>query len=343
MAARAAVTAVIFCSALIASCGGSGDADLPQTCPECASEAGEEVGTEAGMEAGEGAALEAAADSLLPEADASTADQAIPEAGQEGSIGDGPASEAEASAPDALPEAAAEGSADATSEDAVAVEADAPDPDVSQPETGADAPVDTAQQDSPLEADVSAADAPGEAAIPEASTGIITGGPCLSGAPGQTAYRLTWIGSGSYPQLVYEVNGLPDKTDHAGVYGYNMGFTPQFVDPYLGDGGLLLDSSDFIDIELSTVGVSSIKSITLSIRGRSYNTTTSGSFGWQTFEGGGSAPYGLVSNSAPYEWYSVDMTGDISAGNDNVLLRIKAGPPSGSLVVNRLELCMQAE
>jgi hypothetical protein len=36
------------------------------------------------------------------------------------------------------------------------------------------------------------------------------------------------------------------------------------------------------------------------------------------------------------------MTTEIDAGDAGVLLRIKAGPSSGSLVVNRIELCMQA-
>ncbi len=175
--------------------------------------------------------------------------------------------------------------------------------------------------------------------------GIITGGPCSSGAAGATAYRIRWAGNGSgstaYP--VYEVNGLPDTSrDHTGAYGYSIGFTPTFVDPFLGDGGLQLDSSDFVDIELSTAGLSQIQSATLSIYGRSYNTTTSGSFNWQTFDGYNEAPTNLVSNGAPYQWYSADMTGEISPGDSGVLLRIKAGPSSNALVVNRIELCLQA-
>ncbi len=176
--------------------------------------------------------------------------------------------------------------------------------------------------------------------------GIITGGPCDSGAAGATAYRVRWAGNGSgstaYP--VYEVNGLPDTSrDHTGAYGYSIGFTPTFVDPFLGDGGLQLDSSDFVDIELSTAGLSQIQSATLSILGRSYNTTTSGSFNWQTFDGYNEAPANLVSNAPPYEWYSADMTTEISRGDNGVLIRIKAGPSSGSLVVNRIEICMQAQ
>lgn len=183
--------------------------------------------------------------------------------------------------------------------------------------------------------------------LPDAMpTGPITGGPCMSGAAGQTAYRVRWAGGGgasstAYP--VYEKNGLPDHSrDHVGAFGYQIGFTPRYEDVFLAQGGLVLDSSDFVDIELSTVGLASVQSITLSIYGRSFNTTTSGSFQWQTFEDVGAAPTNLVSNSAPYQWYSADATGMMSAGNGGVLLRIKAGPSSGVLVVNRIEICMQA-
>ncbi|HUH03896.1 MAG TPA: hypothetical protein VML75_17995 [Kofleriaceae bacterium] len=185
--------------------------------------------------------------------------------------------------------------------------------------------------------------APSPDAAPDAMVGIITGGPCLSGAPGATAYRVRWADGGGAAYPVYEVNGLPDTSrDHVGAYGYQIGFTPSYVDTFLAQGGLQLDSSSFVDIELSTAGVSQITTATLSIYGRSYNTTTSGSFNWQTFAGVGAAPTNLVSNSAPYEWYSADMTTEIDPGDDGVLLRIKAGPSSGSLVVNRIELCVQA-
>jgi hypothetical protein len=216
--------------------------------------------------------------------------------------------------------------------------------------------LDAATLDAASSADASGADASGgdpvDAAAPgpvdagggspDADPGIITGGPCLSGAPGATAYRIRWADAGGTAYVVYEVNGLPDPSDHAGAYGYQIGFTPAFVDPYLGEGGLLLDSNDFVDLELSTAGVGQIASATLSIYGRSYNTTTSGSFSWQTFSGIGAAPTDLVSNVAPYAWYSADMTTEIDPGDDGILIRIEAGPSSGVLVVNRIEICMQA-
>ena len=88
--------------------------------------------------------------------------------------------------------------------------------------------------------------------------GVITGGPCVSGAAGATAYRIRWTNGGGTATVAYEVNGLPDKTpDHTGAYGYQIGFTPSYVDPYLAQGGLQLDGSDFVDIDLSTEGVTS--------------------------------------------------------------------------------------
>jgi hypothetical protein len=178
-----------------------------------------------------------------------------------------------------------------------------------------------------------------DAGIP---AGVITGGPCSSGAPGATAYRIRWANGGGSAYAVYEVNGLPDKSrDHTGAYGYQIGFTPSYVDPFLAQGGLQLDSSDFIDIEISTLGVSQITQATLAIYGRSYNTTASGSFNWQTFDGLGETPTNFVSNVAPYAWYGADMTTELSPGDNGVLLRIKAGPSSDALVVNRVELCIQ--
>ncbi len=183
----------------------------------------------------------------------------------------------------------------------------------------------------------------GGSAMPDAPAGIITGGPCQSGQPGAAAYRIRWAQSGSTAYVVYEVNGLPDKTpDHAGAYGYQIGFTPSYVDPFLAQGGLQLDGSDFVDLELSTSGVSSIASAKLSIYGRSFNTTASGSFSWQTINGVGSTATNFVSNVAPYQWYSADMTSELPVNRDGVLVRIKAGPNSGSLVVNKIELCLQA-
>lgn len=197
-------------------------------------------------------------------------------------------------------------------------------------------------RDAPGVADAAGA---GSDAAADASggTGVITGGPCASGAPGQAAYRITWIDAGGQAQVEYDVDGLPDHSrDHAGAYGYQIGFTPEFVDPYLGDGGLQLDDSDFVDLEISTAGVATITQATLAIYGRSFDVTTSGSFNWQTFVGTGSSPIDSVSNVAPYQWYSADMTTELAPDDAMTLIRIKAGPSSGVLVVNQIELCLVA-
>ncbi len=181
------------------------------------------------------------------------------------------------------------------------------------------------------------------AVAPDASTGVITGGPCLSGTPGAAGYRIRWANGGGTAYPVYEVDGLPDHSrDKAGAYGYQIGFTASFVDMFLGEGGLQLDGSDFVDLEITTVGISQIAKATLSIYGRSYSVGTSGSFNWQTFVGTGGTATNFVSNVAPYAWYSADMTSEITPGDSGVLIRIKAGPGSDSLVVNRIELCLSA-
>ena len=128
---------------------------------------------------------------------------------------------------DAGAEAAFDGaSGDASPFDAGAFDAgsfDAGSPDTGSPDTG-----------SP---DAGAPDtgAPG---------GPITGGPCASGAVGATALRVKWSNAGGKAQAGYQVNGLPDKSRwKTSAYGYQIGFTPSYVDPFLASGGLLLDLS----------------------------------------------------------------------------------------------------
>src|SRR5690606_5800255 len=101
----------------------------------------------------------------------------------------------------------------------------------------------------------------GGAGMPDAPPGVITGGPCSSGSAGATAYRIRWANGGGTAYVIYEVHGLPDKSrNKAGAYGYQIGYSPAYVDPYLAQGGLQLDGSSFVDLDLSTVGVSQISS-----------------------------------------------------------------------------------
>jgi hypothetical protein len=171
------------------------------------------------------------------------------------------------------------------------------------------------------------------------------GGGCVSGASGSHVVRFRWRGSGagSTAYVDYEANTLPDTSRwRVTANSRSIGYRPVFDDVFLGEGGLDLEGTAFIDVELSLSGLSSLRGVTLAIYGRSFNTTSSGSFEWQTFDGTGAAPWGLVANSAPYEWYGADATTEFTAGDAGVLLRIYPGGPSGALIVNRVEVCFDA-
>ena len=136
---------------------------------------------------------------------------------------------------------------------------------------------------------------------------------------------------------------MPDTSRwHVSAASAFIGFTPVFVDTALAQGGLDLEETTFIDIEISTAGLSAIDRATLAIYGRSYNTTTSGSFTWQTAAGTGAAPTNLVSNTAPYRWYGAEATAAIRPGSATALIRLRAGPSSNALAVNRVEICFDA-
>lgn len=248
--------------------------------------------------------------------DAGTLDAALDASRSDGGAG----SDANVSSMDAGSGGSDAGGVDAGARDAGA--ADAGPPDTGPPDTG---PPDTG---------------PPDTGPPDAG-----GGRCISGATGTHAVRFRWSGSGpsSTAYVVYEENQLPDRSRwRVTANSRSIGYTPVFTDTFLGEGGLDLEGTAFIDVELSTVGLSSIRNVTIAIYGRSFNTTASGSFEWQTFDGIGSSAYGLVSNVAPYQWYAADATSEFSAGDAGVLLRISAGPPSDALIVNRVEICFDA-
>jgi hypothetical protein len=174
--------------------------------------------------------------------------------------------------------------------------------------------------------------------------GLINGGPCSSGAAGATALRVRWSNSGGTAQVNYEAFGLPDHSrEKVTAYpsSFNAGFTPQWGDPNFG-GGVVLDDSDFVDIEISTKGLTTISSATIAILARSYATSSDGSFSWQTLAGVFSTNTDFVGNDAPYRWYAADLSSAITAGDGGLLIRVRAGPSSGTLAVNRLEICMSA-
>jgi len=178
-----------------------------------------------------------------------------------------------------------------------------------------------------------------------AGTGGTAGGSCTSGATGTYAVRFRWTGSGSgsTASVVYEANTLPDTTRwHVSAGSTSIGFTPVFVDTALANGGLDLEGDVFMDVEISTTGLTAINRATIAIYGRSYNTTTSGSFTWQSLDGTGAAPTNLVSNVAPYKWYQADATTEFAPGEGGALIRMRAGPSSNALAVNRVEICFDA-
>jgi hypothetical protein len=157
--------------------------------------------------------------------------------------------------------------------------------------------------------------------------------------------RFRWAGNGtgSTASVVYEANTLPDTSRwRVSAASASIGFTPVFVDTALAAGGLDLEGTVFIDIEISTAGLAAIDRATIAIFGRSYHTTTSGSFTWQTFAGTGAAPTNLVSNVPPYRWYPAEATAAFRPADSGALIRLRAGPSSNALAVNRVEICLDA-
>lgn len=172
-------------------------------------------------------------------------------------------------------------------------------------------------------------------------------GGCISGASGHYAARARWAGNGagSRAYVQHELHNLPDRSRwRVGAYSRGpIGYEPRFTDTFLGGGGLEMGGSVFMDVELSTAQLTTIRHVTLAILGRSYATSASGSFSWMSFDGSGATPIGFVSNVAPYRWYLADATSALNPGNSRVLLRIMPGGPSSVLVVSRVEICIDGE
>lgn len=247
----------------------------------------------------------------------------------------------EDASPDATSHADADANADADAVTDAETHSDSATDSGSDSASASDAFADAAPDSGPDSAPESG---PSDASDGSSSVGPITGGPCSSGAAGATAIRIEFIDANGTADVQWLVEGDPDRSnDSAGTYGYVIGFTPSYVDQFLAQGGVALDDSDFIDIGMSTVGLTSITSATLSLYGRSYDVSTNGSFNWQTFDGTGQTATDFVSNVPPYQWYSADLTADIGPGENDVLVRIEAGPSSNSLVVNEVEICLVAQ
>lgn len=211
-------------------------------------------------------------------------------------------------------------------------------------DAGVDAPIDVGR-DAGFDAGVDAPIDVGRDAGFDGGSDTPPSAGCVSGAVGTHVVRFRWNGStsGSTAWVSYEANTLPDTSLwRVTAASASFGYTPVYTDTFLAEGGLELSGTVFVDVELSTVGLTSLGAVTIALYGRSYATTTSGSFRWQTFDGTGATPSGSMANSAPYEWYLGDATAAFSPGDGAIRLRLRAGPPSSSVVVNRVEICFDA-
>lgn len=160
--------------------------------------------------------------------------------------------------------------------------------------------------------------------------------PCKRGT-GFTAWRFKYDGSTSSRLEEY---GLPDSSNWEAVPAYST----SFVDAANG-GGINIASGNWILIRFSLEGLTRINSATLSVYGRSYSTGSSGSYrAWSPIYGDISSPTNSVSNAWPYTWTSVDYTANVRVGDSKGLtgIRLYAGPSSSNLVINTVELCIDA-
>ncbi|HEX7604197.1 MAG TPA: hypothetical protein VF316_21410 [Polyangiaceae bacterium] len=164
----------------------------------------------------------------------------------------------------------------------------------------------------------------------------LLGPPCTHGA-GWIAWKFHYNGSTSASTDVYS---LPDSSNWEAVPAYPN--STSWADALHG-GGIDMASGNWILIRFSLVGLTQIKSATLSMYGRSYDTTTSGSFeAWSPIYGSIFAPQNSISNAWPYQWKSVDYTANVNVGDTPGLtgIRFKAGPSSNDLIINTVELCI---
>lgn len=162
----------------------------------------------------------------------------------------------------------------------------------------------------------------------------LLGPPCSHGA-GFVAWKFHYNGSTS---KITDVYSLPDSSN----WDVAPAYSTSFVDSIHG-GGIEIGSGNWLLIRFSVAQMSQIKGATLSVYGRSYNTTTSGSFdGWSPIYGDVKSQTNSHSNAWPYQWVSVDYSANVKVGDPPGLtgLRLYSGPNSNDLVINTVELCI---
>jgi hypothetical protein len=159
---------------------------------------------------------------------------------------------------------------------------------------------------------------------------------CKNGV-GWAAFRFKYDGSTSSR---LEAFGLPDSSNWEAVVVRSTSFTDA-----LHGGGVEIASGNWILIRFSLVGLSVIRSAKLSVYGSSYSTGASGSINaWSPIYGDNASPTNSFSNAWPYTWNSVDYTRSLGIGDSKDLtgIRLYAGPGSNDLVINTVELCLDA-
>src|SRR5262249_57803083 len=117
---------------------------------------------------------------------------------------------------------------------------------------------------------------------------------------------------------------------------------PTMIDDVGNGGGIDIGGNNYILIRYSVVGLNTINGATLSIYGRSFDVSASGSFdAWSPIYGDDATPVDAVSNVWPYAWTSIDYTGHVQVGDDPNLtgIELSAGPSSDDLVIHTVELC----
>jgi hypothetical protein len=192
--------------------------------------------------------------------------------------------------------------------------------------------------DDGMDADASDGDASDDAADAtlDASDGGIVGPPCMWGS-GWTAWRFHYDANDG-TNAILDVYSLPDNSNWEAV----PAFPTQFDDGLHG-GGLSLGSGNWILIRYSVAGLTQINGATLTVYGRSYDVSASGSYdAWAPLYGDDAAPTDSLSNAWPYSSDSIDFTGSVHVGDDPNLtgIRLYSGPSSNSLIVNTVELCI---
>jgi hypothetical protein len=161
--------------------------------------------------------------------------------------------------------------------------------------------------------------------------------PCLNGV-GWAAFRFKYEGS---TDAIVDAFGLPDDSNWEADAVYPTSFE---TDP--GGGGIEIADDNYILIRFSLVGLSVIRSATLSMYGRSFSVDTDGSFdAWSPLYGDIASSTDSVSNAWPYAWTAVDYTANVHVGDpkDSTGIEFKPGPDSDDLLINTVELCMDAD